>query len=138
MGTDDLENDSPRAGEQEGLEAGGEGGGPAIAFGEMLANCQAAEELANPTQTADQTDALAFTEEPYTHGDDVRLDRLWDACEAGSGAACDELWARAPIDSEYEHFGVTCGNRLEVLDCTREMDSRDPQVSEDSTSPTSG
>ena len=50
------------------------------------------------------------------------LDALRDACEGGSGAACDELWARAPIDSVYEQFGVTCGNRFEVLDCTREMD----------------
>ncbi len=46
------------------------------------------------------------------------LDRLWDRCEAGEGVACDDLWNQAPIGSEYERFGVTCGEREEVLNCS--------------------
>ena len=44
-------------------------------------------------------------------------DRLWTACDEGSGSACDELFAAAPVGSEYERFGVSCGDRPDVLDC---------------------
>ena len=47
----------------------------------------------------------------FTYGDDPTLDALWDACEAGDGAACDDLYSQAPYDSEYERFGQSCGNR---------------------------
>lgn len=56
---------------------------------------------------------------PYTYGDDTGFDALWDACEAGSGAACDELYFESPFGSEYEAYGYTCGNRMELqFDCT--------------------
>lgn len=45
------------------------------------------------------------------YGDDPELDALWDACEAGDGAACDELWLTSPFGSAYEDFGGTCGER---------------------------
>ena len=55
--------------------------------------------------------------EPMAYGDDARLDRLWDACAAGSGAACDTLfWDSAPA-SEYETFGESCGGREDVGLC---------------------
>jgi hypothetical protein len=64
-------------------------------------------------QPRDQVDG------PYTYGDDATLDGFWDACEAGSGDACDELYFGSPFGSEYEAYGYTCGNRPEVaLDCT--------------------
>ena len=44
-----------------------------------------------------------------TYGDDPDLDLLWDACEAGGFDACDELYGRAPVGSEYERFASTCG-----------------------------
>lgn len=59
---------------------------------------------------------------PVGFGDDAGLDILWLACEAGEGAACDELFERSPVGSEYELFGVSCGNRPLVLDCTTELD----------------
>ena len=51
------------------------------------------------------------TTEPYTYGDDAAFDALWDACEGGDWPACDELFINSPVDSEYETFGDTCGNR---------------------------
>jgi hypothetical protein len=48
-------------------------------------------------------------DEPFTYGDDPELDALWDACEDGDPDACDDLWAEAPVDSEYEEFGYSCG-----------------------------
>jgi hypothetical protein len=46
-----------------------------------------------------------------TYGDDPDLDVLWDACAAGDGAACDDLYVESPFGSEYEEFGETCGGR---------------------------
>ena len=46
------------------------------------------------------------------YGDDPVLDALWDACEAGEGAACDDLYLTSEIGSVYEAFGDTCGNRF--------------------------
>ena len=55
---------------------------------------------------------------PYTFGDDDDLDALWSACEAGSGSACDDLFFQSAFGSEYEAFGNTCGNRMELnLSC---------------------
>jgi hypothetical protein len=54
----------------------------------------------------------------FTYGDDPGLDALWDACAAGEGKACDDLYHAAPIDSEYENFGYTCGDRPNVIICT--------------------
>ena len=51
-----------------------------------------------------------------TYGDDASLDALWDACEAEDWAACDDLYFEAPIGSEYETFGETCGNRADASD----------------------
>ena len=55
---------------------------------------------------ADDTGTLSFT-----YGDNPQLDALWDACEAGDGAACDTLYMSAPSGSEYEEFGDTCGGQ---------------------------
>jgi hypothetical protein len=54
----------------------------------------------------------------FRYGDDPGLDALWDACAAGEGKACDDLYHAAPIDSEYENFGYTCGDRPNVIICT--------------------
>ncbi len=51
-----------------------------------------------------------------SYGTNAELDRLWDACEAGDGGACDDLFFESPAGSEYEEFGATCGNRLETTD----------------------
>jgi hypothetical protein len=51
--------------------------------------------------------------EAVAYGDDPELDALWDACEAGDGVACDDLFRRSPVGSEYETFGGTCGGLTE-------------------------
>lgn len=68
-----------------------------------------------------EPDALAFVDQPFTFGDDARFDRLWERCELGDGVACDDLWETAPVGSEYERFGVTCGDRDQVVDCGVEL-----------------
>lgn len=87
---------------------------------EIALSCVEAEKLGNPD--FDETPALAFSSEPNAFGDDRVLDELWLWCEAGDGAACDELWETAPIGSGYERFGVTCGERFDLLDCSEELE----------------
>lgn len=55
--------------------------------------------------------------QPLRHGQDPALDALWSQCASGSGAACDELFDRAPIGSEYERFAVSCGGRTPQMRC---------------------
>lgn len=45
------------------------------------------------------------------YGDDPALDALYDDCEDGDMAACDELYFASDVDSGYEAFGETCGDR---------------------------
>lgn len=50
----------------------------------------------------------------FTYGDDAALDALWDACEGGDMASCDDLYMESEPGSEYESFGGSCGNRQET------------------------
>ncbi|GJM38789.1 MAG: hypothetical protein DHS20C19_21560 [Acidimicrobiales bacterium] len=45
------------------------------------------------------------------YGDDAALDRLYDWCEAGDDAACDQLWWDSEPDTAYESFAESCGGR---------------------------
>lgn len=47
------------------------------------------------------------------YGDDDVLDTLYDRCKDGEMAACDDLFRRAPADSDYEEFGLSCGKRTD-------------------------
>jgi hypothetical protein len=47
------------------------------------------------------------------YGDNPELDALYDGCAAGDGDACDELYFNSEVGSEYEAFGMTCGERFE-------------------------
>jgi hypothetical protein len=58
-------------------------------------------------------DGPAALEPGTRYGDNPVLDELYDACEAGDGAACDRLYEQSEIGSEYETFGFTCGGRFE-------------------------
>lgn len=49
-------------------------------------------------------------------GDDAYFDALYDRCAEGDLAACDELFLESPIESEYERFGATCGDRFTLDD----------------------
>ncbi|HEY9377179.1 MAG TPA: toll/interleukin-1 receptor domain-containing protein [Jiangellaceae bacterium] len=46
-----------------------------------------------------------------TYGDDPDLDVAWDGCSAGDFAVCDSLYYDSPLNSEYETYGATCGDR---------------------------
>ncbi len=81
---------------------------------DLQASCERAARLSEPT--LETPDEIPFVG-PQTYGDDPELDRLWEGCEAGDGPMCDELFETAPVDSDYESFGVTCGNREGVLNC---------------------
>ena len=48
---------------------------------------------------------------------DASLDELWRDCESGDGVACDRLFEVSPVGSEYERFGLSCGERPLVLNC---------------------
>jgi hypothetical protein len=64
--------------------------------------------------------ALFLFSGPETYGDDPRLDALWDACDRGDMGACDRLFWDAPILSDYEDFGFTCGGRTDgAVTCAR-------------------
>lgn len=41
------------------------------------------------------------------------LDHLAEWCYEGDLSACDELYVRSPVGSEWEWYGSTCGYRLE-------------------------
>lgn len=66
-------------------------------------------------------------------GTDFDLDALWVACDAGSATACDDLYWDAPIDSDYESFGLTCGGRA-IAECSELLgdDSGDTAIEIDS------
>lgn len=93
------------------------------AIDELLVNCHEAQRVITGIDQALEPEAdrvlteLAMTTSVWTRGDDPTLDQLWDACEAGSGAACDELFEASPSGSDYEEFGVSCGDRPDVLNC---------------------
>ena len=46
-----------------------------------------------------------------SYGDNSELDELWDKCEDGDMAACDDLYWGSTFGSEYEEFAATCGDR---------------------------
>jgi hypothetical protein len=54
---------------------------------------------------------------PMTVGADPALDALHADCAGGSGQACDDLFDRAPLGSEYEDFALSCGGRTAALRC---------------------
>ena len=49
--------------------------------------------------------------EPSDVDDDPSLDDLFEACDDGDLDACDDLYYDSPVDSFYEEFGSTCGER---------------------------
>lgn len=94
----------------------------ALLIDEMRLSCLDALAALSEEELAERT---TFDTGPFNIGDDDYLDELWFACDNGDGAACDQLWEEAPIGSAYEAFGVSCGNRPAILDCTEEMNGPD-------------
>ena len=85
---------------------------------ELILSCERAQAVLDGDDSPPDDGSLAFVDGPDTLGDDAALDSLWRSCEDGSGAACDELFEKAPVGSGYELFGVSCGERDEVLRCS--------------------
>ena len=86
---------------------------------EMLGSCRDAVAMIDAEEP---WATLSIGRGPFNIGDDGYLDALWVGCDRGDGAACDALWEEAPVGSVYESFGVTCGNRPKVLNCTEELE----------------
>ncbi len=87
---------------------------------EILTSCRDAVAIIDADEIPPRQ---SFDVGPFNIGDDMYLDDLWVECERGDGTACDALWEEAPVGSVYESFGVTCGNRPEILDCASGLTS---------------
>ena len=72
-------------------------------------------ETSAPEYCEDELADAAPVREGLRRGDDAVLDRLWEDCGGGDGIACDELYASSEEGSEYEGFGLTCGERYSAL-----------------------
>ncbi len=84
---------------------------------ELIQSCSRANhDLTKGDPTITASDPLPYIVSA-TYGDDQALDLLWDRCAEGKGAACDELFHQAPLGSGYEQFGLSCGQRDEILEC---------------------
>lgn len=94
----------------------------ALLLDEMLRSCIDAVAVLSEE---DLEDRRTFETGPFNIGDDLYLDELWTGCSRGDGADCDALWQESPVGSMYESYGVSCGNRPEILDCTEEMNGPD-------------
>ena len=79
-----------------------EGSDPPEVLVELFGNCG-----------LDVTDYMLTVMAGNAYGDNPELDLLYDACAAGDGDACDELYFNSEVGSEYEAFGMTCGERFE-------------------------
>jgi hypothetical protein len=49
-------------------------------------------------------------------GDDEGLDAYAERCHGGAMDACDDLYSLAEVGSAYEHYGLTCGGRVQPYD----------------------
>jgi hypothetical protein len=119
---DDLYYDSPVGSDDEefGRTCGGRTDGYASCTGLDAdgSTDEQGEDLAEEGDDLTEDGAVAGG----SYGDDPELDALWDACEAGSGSACDDLYYTSPGGSAYEEFANTCGNRVEFsASCTDEI-----------------
>jgi hypothetical protein len=80
-------------------------------------DCTGVASLGTTVPVAPTTGDATLGTQPQRPGDDPHLDQLYDACKAGSGAACDQLFDEAPLGSVYEQFAGTCGDRTRELRC---------------------
>jgi hypothetical protein len=57
---------------------------------------------------------LPAAQSPSALSGDAEFEDLAADCEDGDLAACDDLYAVTPIDSDFEAYGQTCGGRIPV------------------------
>jgi len=67
---------------------------------------------------ATNTFCTAGVEPDSPHGwfsaDSMALGEIVGACQNGDMLACDFLFVRSPVDSQFESIGLTCGGRVPV------------------------
>ena len=83
-------------------------------------DCIGVANLGQPSGGTGSTDVVPSTEMgnlPRRVGDDASLDALYQQCAAGVGQACDDLFDRSPVGSDYESFAVSCGGRTPMPRC---------------------
>lgn len=85
------------------------------------ASTSGAPGVPNPPDLSSNVVDCDAVDEPCDYGDDAELDRLWDACAAGEGRACDRLYYDSGFDSRYEQFGNTCGDRDMTIPCPEDL-----------------
>ena len=89
----------------------------ALAVALTAAACGDSSDTADPgdgattVATSDQPATTVEVLEGEAFGDNRTLDRYWDLCEGGDGAACDDLFHASQSGTEYSTFGATCGNQ---------------------------
>ena len=71
------------------------------------------DEISDTTGDSSDTTDTTGTPSEGSYGSDPELDELYDSCEDGDYAACDQLYLDSPSGSEYEAFGDSCGDRNE-------------------------
>jgi hypothetical protein len=74
-----------------------------------------------PEPGSEGLNGLIVTEIPFALGDNEELDVLARDCAVGDLAACDGLYDESPVNTLYEDYGGTCGDRVEfdrVTPCT--------------------
>lgn len=108
---DDLFNESPVGSDYERF---GDTCGDRTSGGQWCEDLPLDGGAAGPADEAAPADEVAPAgDDPMARGDDTRLDGLWASCESGELAVCDDLYRQAPLGSEYEEFGKTCGGRTD-------------------------
>jgi hypothetical protein len=82
----------------------------------LLIGCSTPEPVAvpEPAPVEAATPAREPENEPFTYGDDARLDSLWDRCANDNLDACDLLYWDSPWDSDYERFALQRQDELDV------------------------
>lgn len=80
-------------------------------------DCVGVARLGDAADAVTTTTPVGDLAGPRHRGDDPALDALWDQCAAGFGQACDDLFDRSQLGSDYEDFGVTCGRRTREARC---------------------
>jgi hypothetical protein len=85
----------------------------------------AVEEDPEPESQQTPEEEPESTQAPPASSGDERLDALYAACDDGDMHACDDLYREAPLGSDHEHFGDTCGGRNEPAGWCAETDDFD-------------
>lgn len=84
-------------------------------------DCVGVENLGRMTQDSERPESTTSIapgdNRPRRLGDDPEYDELYRSCGQGWGSACDDLFERAVVGSDYEAFAASCGGRTHEMSC---------------------